>query len=1165
MLNFRKLKQDFAPAILKEGRTLYEKKTIVSAKIINLKQNTVRLSCRVLGNFDHCYQSEIEIDRHHSATIDSDCDCSYKYDCQHLAAVVFYLEENLNEILVTFSKEIDLEQSGEIDATEKKELKATIQEAESKEVARKGKKIQKELLHEYIEASKVLGQSPFFMPEEELTQDQAELALIFSPLASQTSNAAGTMEFQLALRLPFRSKPLNILNIKEFIDCIRYREAFYLGNKRYFFGMNSFDDYSAQILKMVVDFACFPEISQTNERNLRIGRIEAESFGTILAHAYDLASTFQAAKVQRNNDGESLILPCFYSENMEQPLRFSGMPAQICFEIEYFDTGAPKMLLKPKIMIEGNTGITLEEVLLFESAKPGMLHNNVFYRFQSRIKRKHLRHLPMIRDITIPEPLFGTFVENALPELLRYAEVMRRDLIKQFVTLPYAGPLKARCDIHYLNGELEASLQFIYDDMTIPAAASQINADNISSFVTKQGILARNLTEEQKIIEDLFQDFNYDPGEGLFISKNEKKIVEFMTEVIPRNQQRVTFNCPENLLDQFVYDETTFTMLLRESSRIDSYEIDLQVNGGLKGITVDQLWECLTTKRSYIELVYKESGKKKGSASTKLHKILVLDLDRLAPVVQLFDEIGLKMLDNHKEERPLWSLANITATQFEGLPIHFEMTDRLYEIQQQMLGNIPVASSPIPSVINATLRSYQEEGVQWLERLRTMHLNGILADDMGLGKTLQAIIAITQQLMAHPQSISIIVCPTSLVYNWKEECAKFNPKLKVLPVDGTPAQRKKLFSDISKYNIIITSYNLLQKDIEFYKTIPFAYAILDEAQHIKNRGTRNAKSVKMIQAKHRLILTGTPIENSLDELWSLFDFLMPGLLSSYDRFVEKYIRNPNYGNGRNLDSLKRKVLPFIMRRMKSDVLQDLPPISEIVYHCHLSETQGKLYRSYANSAREELVQLVDKEGFDKVQIHVLATLTRLKQICCHPAIFAKDKPEVGDSTKYDMLIELIQSLVEGKHKAVIFSQYTRMLNIMREELEQMGIKFCYLDGTSKNRLSIVKEFNSDPTISVFLVSLKAGGSGLNLTGADTVIHYDMWWNPAVENQATDRVHRIGQNSSISSYKLVTLGTIEEKILEMQNRKRGLVKKVVSSDEEAIAKLTWEEVLELLQT
>jgi SNF2 family DNA or RNA helicase len=493
------------------------------------------------------------------------------------------------------------------------------------------------------------------------------------------------------------------------------------------------------------------------------------------------------------------------------------------------------------------------------------------------------------------------------------------------------------------------------------------------------------------------------------------------------------------------------------------------------------------------------------------------------------------------------------------------MSEQLLEIRRQMLGESVIAATPIPKEVKADLRPYQVEGVHWLERLRTMYLNGILADDMGLGKTLQAISAITQLHNKDKSARTLIVCPTSLLYNWKEELHKFNPKLKALVVDGVPNQRKKLLMKLDEYDVTITSYTLLQKDIEVYSRMRLHYAILDEAQHIKNRGTRNAKSVKMIQAAHRLILTGTPIENSLEELWSLMDFLMPGFLSTFERFVEKYIRVTGNVATQNIEYLRKKVSPFILRRMKSDVLQDLPPVDEIVYHCQLSDVQQELYRSYAASALGELVKLVERDGFDKVQIHVLATLTRLKQICCHPAIFAKESAEVGDSAKYDMLIELLQTLVEGGHKTVIFSQYTKMLQIMREDFEQRGISFSYLDGSTKNRLEIVKEFNENPKIPVFLVSLKAGGTGLNLVGADTVIHYDMWWNPAVEAQATDRVHRIGQKQSVSSYKLITLNTIEEKIVEMQRQKKGLVKKVVSCDDEAIAKLTWEDVLELLQT
>jgi SNF2 family DNA or RNA helicase len=864
-----------------------------------------------------------------------------------------------------------------------------------------------------------------------------------------------------------------------------------------------------------------------------------------------------------NQDEDFPPLPGLYEGTMETPLRFSPMPACLRFSLEYIPPPTSKILINPHILI-GEEAITLEETRFFECAKPGMLYKNAYYRFPENITRVHLRNLRQIRDMTIPEPLFGTFVENALPQLARYAEVAHQEAIEDFVTLPFVGNVEAICEISYLDGELDAGLHFIYDGHKVPSAASKLTYENVNSFINNQGILARNLVEERQILEDLFQDFIYNPETGIYVSKSEKKIVEFMTDVIPRNQHRVTFNCPQNLLDQFIYDQTKFILKLSHTSRIDAYEIELVVDGALKGVRLDQLWECMSAKRSFIELDSPKSKGKKGGESGKMPKILVLDLERLNGVIQLFDEMSIEVMEDHKLQRPLWSLANIDASQFDGLPVEFSMTDKLIEIRKQMLGEKVLTFSEVPSDVKATLRGYQSEGVRWLERLRMMFLNGILADDMGLGKTLQAIVALTQY-MKKKTGHALIVCPTSLLYNWKEEFAKFNPKFKVTVVDGIPSNRKKLIEQMENYDVMITSYTLLQKDIESYKTTHFSYVILDEAQHIKNRGTRNAKSVKMVHAEHRLILSGTPIENSLDELWSLFDFLMPGFLGSYDRFVEKYIRISGKDQVKNLEYLRKKVSPFILRRMKADVLDDLPPVSEIVWHCQLSDVQQELYRSYAESARDELVKLVQRDGFDRVQIHVLATLTRLKQICCHPAIFAKEKAESGDSAKYEMLLELLQTLIEGKHKTVIFSQYTRMLQIMREDFEARGIRFAYLDGSSKNRLEVVKQFNEDLNIPVFLVSLKAGGTGLNLVGADTVIHYDMWWNPAVESQATDRVHRLGQKNSVSSYKLITLNTIEEKIAEMQKKKKGLVKKVVSCDDEAIAKLTWEDVLELLKT
>ncbi|WP_194847660.1 DEAD/DEAH box helicase [Candidatus Neptunochlamydia vexilliferae] len=1162
MLNLRKLKQDFSSAILKEGKTLFETKKVLSAKILHLDATSIRISAKVLGQYNNTYESELEIDRMESETIDSDCDCPYHYDCQHLAAVLFHLDSCLDEILVNYSKETDLEEVTEDDSfcdEEKEKLLEAVKEAETKEAERRDEEYQKELLKEYVGASHLLAKSPFFLPEQKGEIEKAELAVIYQ----FPKKKGAQVEVQLALRLPSRSKPLHIPNVGQFLEALRYEEPLYVGGKIHLFGVKSFHESEQEIARLVMGHANLPE-KVTSERAQRVATLEMKTFGMILAKAHDIASEALKQKGWALQDDELPTLPCLFEENLESPIHFSKVDAHVNVSLEYIHPPTTKILLSPMLLIDQQK-VMLEDVYFFECEKSGVIYNHVYYRFPSHITRRHLRSLLPMREMTIPEPLFGTFVENALPEMSRFAEVDMDGVIEHFTTLPYAGSIEAICDLAFLDGELDATLSFRYDDHVVPASSKKLTFDDIHSFVTEEGIMARNLVEEQKIIEDLFQDFIFDAEQQVFVAKTEKKIIEFMTDVIPRNQHRVKFNCPQNLLDQFIYDQTKFKLSLSHTERMDVYEMDVEVKGALKGVAVDRLWDCIISRRTYLEL---DTGKKKTTrakdGSNKISKILVLDLDEVGAVVQLFDELGIEKLDNKKLERPLWSLANIDEETFKGLPVAFKMTSQLKEIRKQMLGEKQLEFSPIPTEVNADLRNYQIEGVQWLERLRSMYLNGILADDMGLGKTLQAIVALTQH-KKKAKKPALVVCPTSLLYNWQEECHKFNGKFKTLIIDGMPNQRKKLLQEAKKYDIVITSYSLLQKDIETYDKLTFSCMILDEAQHIKNRGTRNAKSVKMVKAEHRMILSGTPIENSLDELWSLFDFLMPGFLGTYERFVEKYVRLSGEEQTKNLQYLRKKVAPFILRRMKIDVLDDLPPVSENVYHCQLTDVQRELYKSYAESARDELVKLVERDGFDKVQIHVLATLTRLKQICCHPAIFAKENPEMGDSAKYDMLVELLQTLIEGGHKTVIFSQYTRMLQIMKNDFEQRGIRFNYLDGSSKNRLEIVKEFNEDPNISVFLVSLKAGGTGLNLVGADTVIHYDMWWNPAVESQATDRVHRIGQKDSVSVYKLVTMGTIEEKIVEMQNRKKGIVKKIVSYDDEAITKLTWEDVLELLQT
>ncbi len=1161
MLNVRKLKQDFSQNVLREGKQLFDEKKVFSAKILHLDGTTVRISAKVGGQYDNTYQSEIEIDRDACETIESDCDCPYHYDCQHLAALLFFLEQNLDEILVKYSKDNDIkdlaEKSG-FDEEQKVELFEAVKEAVSKEEKRQDEKYSKELLQEYVKSSLILAKSPFFLPKEERQIDRAELAMIFF-MPDSTPQIRPVIELQLALRLPSRSKPLHIPFAKDFLDSIRHEEIITIGGKKYLFTPHSFKEDYREMVRMLIDYARVHD-KPTTERGQRSAFIEIKAFGLILASSYDAA--IKKLSLGAIGEDEDLpILPGLYDASLESPVSFSKSYATFNMALEYIVPPVSKILINPTISIDSKS-VQLEEVRFFECAAPGMIFDRVYYRFHPAITRQHLMQLMEMREVTIPEPLFGTFIEASLPELAKFAQISNASCVNKFNTIPFVGVLKGVCEISFLDGELEAFIKFVYDGKEVPAVPEYLTKDHLQIFTQANGILERNLVEERKIVEDLFQDFVFQPETGVFACRAEKKIVEFMTESIPHYQDRIQFNCPQNLLDQFIYDKTTFEIALSHANgRMDVYEIDVKVDGDLYGVKLDRLWECILAKRSYIELESKRIKQKKETA--KSAKILVLDLSTIGQVVQVFDELGILKLDDHKLQRPLWSIANIDAAQFQGLPVKFTITDKLIDIRAQMLGEKPFIFSEMPTEVHASLRPYQVEGVQWLERLRLMYLNGILADDMGLGKTLQTIVALTQHHKIHDKP-SLVICPTSLLYNWKEELHKFHPKFKTIVIDGVPNQRKKMIASAKDYDVVITSYSLLQKDVDQYLENVFNYVILDEAQHIKNRGTRNAKSVKLLKSDYRLILSGTPIENSLDELWSLFDFLMPGFLNTYERFIEKYIRVSGDEQHRNLEYLRKKVAPFILRRMKADVLKDLPPISELVYHCKLSEVQLDLYRSYAASARDELTKLVERDGFDKVQIHVLATLTRLKQICCHPAIFAKETAEVGDSTKYDMMMEMLQTLIESKHKTVIFSQYTKMLQIMKKDFEERGIKFAYLDGTSKDRLQIVKDFNENAEITVFLVSLKAGGTGLNLVGADTVIHYDMWWNPAVENQATDRVYRMGQTQNVSVYKLVTLNTIEEKIVEMQRRKKGIVKKVVSSDDEIMSRLTWEDVLELLQ-
>ena len=463
----------------------------------------------------------------------------------------------------------------------------------------------------------------------------------------------------------------------------------------------------------------------------------------------------------------------------------------------------------------------------------------------------------------------------------------------------------------------------------------------------------------------------------------------------------------------------------------------------------------------------------------------------------------------------------------------------------------------LPNGMEDILRPYQITGYRWLCSLAHYGMGGILADDMGLGKTLQTI----TYVLANPGTRTLIVCPTSLAYNWQDEFSKFAPQIATQIISGTPQERADLMQQSADVPVWITTYPLIRKDVDLYKAQIFDACFIDEAQFIKNPTSLGAKAVKAVQAKHRFALTGTPIENTLSELWSIFDFVMPGFFGRYRQFEECYEKPILRDHDSvQMQKLRRKIRPFVLRRMKKEVLTELPDKIETRRMAEMGAKQRKIYESYLARIQMELAG--DEEntpGGNRMQ--VLAALTRLRQICCHPATFASNYH--GGSGKLDLLMEQLPDILEGGHSVIVFSQFTSMLSIIAHELKQRNIPFFYLAGSTsaQERKREVKEFNRGE-VKVFLISLKAGGTGLNLTGADTVIHFDPWWNPAVEDQATDRAYRIGQKKKVQVIKYVMKDSIEEKIYELQKRKKQLSDQLIQAGESFVTQLTMEEIKEL---
>ncbi|MDP1604819.1 MAG: DEAD/DEAH box helicase [Legionella sp.] len=538
-------------------------------------------------------------------------------------------------------------------------------------------------------------------------------------------------------------------------------------------------------------------------------------------------------------------------------------------------------------------------------------------------------------------------------------------------------------------------------------------------------------------------------------------------------------------------------------------------------------------------------------------KRLQVNMGRIKPLIRFLLQYGTKLIDGEPAlqiNRYQLILMQETEQAIAATAMRWRGGELLRQQMQQLIAKPGFDAVEIPQGLQTTLRDYQHEGLNWIQFLRKSRLGGVLADDMGLGKTVQTLAHLQyEKEQGRLTRATLIVAPTSLVGNWYEEAMRFTPQLKILIFHGLERHQ----DEFDNYDVVISTYGLIQRDKSRFVDYQFYYLILDEAQFIKNARAKTTQIIQQINAEHRLCLSGTPLENHLGELWSLFHFLMPGLLGDVKQF-RKFFKTPIEKNSDNERQtlLANRVRPFMLRRTKNQVESELPAKTEMTRMIELDGTQRDLYEAIRMSMEKKVRDAIARQGMGKSHIVLLDALLKLRQVCCDPRLLSIPEAQIahGTSAKLDALMDLIDNLVAEKRRVLVFSQFTSMLKLIEEELKNRQYEYLKLTGQTQNRQQLVNKFQNGDT-PVFLISLKAGGTGLNLTKADTVIHYDPWWNPAAEDQATDRSHRIGQENPVFVYKLITAGTVEEAILAMQDKKRQLFDGILSENIKSVTALT----------
>ena len=826
-----------------------------------------------------------------------------------------------------------------------------------------------------------------------------------------------------------------------------------------------------------------------------------------------------------------------YSNNLMQ-LNFIDKEPNIQFRI--VENGDDEYAIETDYDIYQYTIINGEDFTYF-------LDDDKIYRCSDKFKNNTLKILNTFRvnftnKIPFKKEEFSEIYSLIIPKIkenVEYKDINEEEIDKY---IPKKLKVKLFLDTDK-NNYITCDVMFCYDNI------------EFNPLTSNESRVPRNIVDESRALDDLKNvGFMYDANNAKLIIANEDDIYNFLKDEINNFISKYEVLATNNFYNiQIIKPKTKSIGVKVENNllNIDMTNIDFDKS------EIDEIMKKYVLKKRFHRLINGQFIDLEENST----------LDMIENVAQNSNASYEKIV-SEKISMPIYrsfyldkllKKSNIVINQNSGY------SDLIDNVADKNLTN----KFPFPKGLNANLREYQKVGYEWLRTLDEYGLGGILADDMGLGKTVQVLSVILSYVESSNKNDCripcLVICPSSLSLNWEEETKKFAPSLKTLVINGDLEERKRKIDTIKEYDLVIISYDLLKRDIELFedRNYNFRYLIADEAQYIKNNKTQNAKAIKQLKSQTRFALTGTPIENSLAELWSIVDFIMPGYLFSYNKFKTQY-ETPiiKENDQEKMNKLKEMIEPFVLRRIKENVLQELPEKTITVLNNEMEGEQLKIYLSYSEMARKKAKEEIEENGIKNSQMKILALLMRLRQICCHPGLFIENY--TGESKKLTQCIEIIKTAIQAGHRILLFSGYSSMFPYIQKELDESQIKYFMLTGKTKitDRMDLVNEFNANDDIKVFLISLKAGGTGLNLIGADVVIHYDPWWNLSVERQATDRAYRIGQKKNIQVYNLITKNSIEEKIYELQQKKAKLADDILSTSQTFISSLSKEEIMDL---